>query len=117
AAHSSWLIGYALPSPVRCPHIDSPSESGGPSSVTCCAWARMVTTAMSAQRTRATASRRWDRRLRIAVPEVGMEDRQGRAHEIGDAPLRRDATHIEVARELRIPNPEQSMHVADMFEL
>jgi len=46
-----------------------------------------------------------------------MKDRQRGAHEFRDFPLRRDATGIEGARELRIAERQELMHFANVLEL
>ena len=72
---------------------------------------------MSAQRRTATVGGRQAGRLRMTVLQPGMKDRQRGAHEFRDIPLRRDATRIERARELRVAERQELMHVANVLEL
>jgi hypothetical protein len=72
---------------------------------------------MSAQTRTATVGGRQTRRLGMAVLHPGMKDRQRCAHEFRDFPLRRDATGIEGARELRVAERQELMDVADVLEL
>jgi hypothetical protein len=53
----------------------------------------------------------------MTVLQPGMKDRQRGAHEFRDIPLRRDATRIERARELRVAERQELMHVANVLEL
>jgi len=46
-----------------------------------------------------------------------MKDRQRGAHELRDLSLRRDAAGIERARELRVAEGQELMHVANVLEL
>jgi hypothetical protein len=53
----------------------------------------------------------------MAVLQLGMENRQRRAHELRHLPVRRDATGVERAGERRLPERQQPVHVADVLEL
>ena len=72
---------------------------------------------MSAETTTATANGRRAGGLRIAVLLPGMKDRQRCAHEFCDLTVCRDATWIERARELRVAEREELLHVANVLEL
>ena len=65
----------------------------------------------------ATVDGREAGRLRMAVLQPGMKDRQRGAHEFRDLSLRRNATGIEGARELRVAQRQELMHVANVLEL
>ena len=72
---------------------------------------------MSAQTRTATVGGPQAGRLRMAVLQPGMKDRQRGAHEFRDLSLRRDATGIEGARQLRVAHHQELMHVANVLEL
>ena len=71
---------------------------------------------MSAETTTATASGQAGG-LRIEVLQLGMKDRQRRAHEMRHLPLRRDATGVERACERRLAERQELVHVADVLKL
>ena len=97
--------------------MEKPDVSGNCSPVV---WARVAcgpARTASTDRTRAAVSGPPAGALGIEVLRPGMEDRQRRAHELGHLPLRRDATGIERAGELRLPERKEPVHVADMLAL
>ena len=65
----------------------------------------------------ATAGGRQAGRLRMAVLQSDMKNRQRGPHEFRDSSLRRDATGIERAPELRVADHQELMHVANVLEL
>lgn len=72
---------------------------------------------MTAQTRTATVGGRQAGRLRMAVLHPDMKDCQRGAHELRDLSLRRDAAGIERARELRVAEGQELMHVANVLEL
>jgi hypothetical protein len=97
--------------------MEKPDVSGGGSPVV---WARVAsgtTRTRSAERTTATVSGRPAGGLGIGGLQLGMEDRERRAHELRHLPMRGDAARIERAGERWLPERQQPVHVADVLEL